>query len=239
MLKKKQRHKPIYKKFVTLRTNAQYRRKLLLLKFKRQKWQKLILYLKRLQRRRKKNFQTFDLNKVNLPKHYNSFKKKYKTVLQDKSKIKTFYGNVTNKVFKNQLEFLKIKKKKNLKKLININILVIQAFEKRLDVTLYRSHFVNSIRAGKQLILHSHVKINNQTVKDNSCVVKPGDIISFNKKIFPLIQNNIYLSHMWPLPPKYLQINYKTLEILINENTGYENLSTFFPFFPNFYNLTR
>ena len=239
MLKTPQRYKPIYKKFVPLKVNAQYRKRLLLLKFKKQKWQKLILYLKRLQKRRKKNFQSFDLTKVNLPKQYNSFKKKYKTSLQEKNKIKTFYGNLSNKALKKNIKLLKSKKIKSLKKLINKNILLIQTFEKNLDVVLYRSHFVNSIRAGKQLILHNHVKINNKIVKSNSYTIKPGDVISISKKAFLLIQNNVYSSHIWPLPPKYLQINYKTLEITINKSIVYENLATSFPFFPNFHNLMK
>jgi len=238
MLKKPQyRHKPIYKKFVSLKVNVQYRRRLLLLKFKKQKWQKIIFYLKRLQKRRKKNFQIFDLNKINLPKQYNPFRRKFKTTLQDKSKIKTFYGNMSDRHLKKSIQLLKSNKKKKLKSWINLNIGLIQSFEKRLDVILYRAHFVNSIRSSKQLILHSHVKINNKTITNNSYKVKQGDQITINEKNFRLIHNNIYSSHIWPLPPKYLQINYKTLEILINNKIEYENLSTFFPFFPSFYNL--
>lgn len=239
MLKKKQyRHKPIYKKFVSLRVNVQYRRRLLLLKFNKQKWQKLISYLKRIQKRRKKNFQVYDLNKINLPKQYNPFRKKYKTTLQDKSKIKFFYGNITNRTLKKKLQLLENNKKKNLKNLmISLNASLIQSFEKRLDIILYRSHFVSSIRAAKQLILHNHVQVNNKPITTSSYITRQGDCISVNSKVFSSIHNNIYTSHIWPLPPKYLQINYKTLEIVITNKIEYENLSTLFPFFPSFYNL--
>ena len=239
MLKKKQyRHKPIYKKFVSLRVNAQYKRRLLLLKLNKQKWQKLISYIKRLQNRRKKNFQIFDLNKINLPKQYNPFRRKYKTTLQDKSKIKTFYGNTPNGSLKKKIKLLKSNRKKNLRNLIQTNTFLIQSFEKRLDVILYRSHFVSSIRAAKQLILHGHIKVNNQLTTNNSFLIKQGDKITASKKSFTLIQDNIYSSHIWPLPPKYLQINYKTLEIIMTNEIVYENLSTSFPFFLNFYNIT-
>ena len=80
MLKKKiHRHKPLYKKFLSLRVNVQYRKRLLLLKFNKKKWEKTINSLKRLQNRRKKNFKIFDLTKIHLPKKYNPFKKKFKT----------------------------------------------------------------------------------------------------------------------------------------------------------------
>ena len=238
MLKKKQyRHKPIYKKFVTLRVNAQYKRRLLLLKFNKQKWQRLILYLKRLQNRRKKNFQIFDLNKINLPKNYNSFRKKYKTTIQDKSKIKIFYGNVLNKTLKKNLNLLNTRKKKNLKNLINNHTFILKSFETKLDIILYRAHFVNSVRAARQLILHNHIKVNGNFISTSSYVVKVGDHITVNKKIFSLMYKNIYSSHLWPLPPKYLQINYKTLEILIISKIEYNNLSIFFPFFPKLYNI--
>jgi len=53
---KNRRHKPLYKKFIRLRVNVQYRKRLQLLKFKKQKWQRLIFFLLRMLNRRKKKF---------------------------------------------------------------------------------------------------------------------------------------------------------------------------------------
>ena len=80
------KNKPIYKIFLSLRTNVQYRRRLRLLKFKKQKWQKFISLLTRLNSRRRKKFSTYDLNKYVLPKFSSSFKRKYKIILQNKKK---------------------------------------------------------------------------------------------------------------------------------------------------------
>ena len=239
MFKLKKRHKPLYKKFIVLRSNVQYRKRLLFLKFKKQKWQHLTFFLRRLQQRRKKNFRIYDLNKYHLPKFFNSFKRKHKLILHNKKKISLFYGNLLNKYLKKKSEVAIKIKKKNLKKLINHNTFLISLLEQRLDTILYRSHFATSMRNAKQLILHKHVKVNNYVVTNSSYIIKQGDFIKLNKIIKPYIFKNICDSHFWPLPPKYLQINYKTLEILITENINLQNFSVLFPFWPNIYMLTK
>ena len=60
---KKRRYKPLYKNFIGLKKNIQNRQKLNSLRFKKRKWAKLILYLKRLQLRRKKNFRMYDIGR--------------------------------------------------------------------------------------------------------------------------------------------------------------------------------
>ena len=239
MFKIKKRHKPLYKKFIALRTNVQYRRRLLFLKFKKQKWQQLIFYLQRMQNRRKKNFRLYDLNTYHLPKFFNSFKRKHKINLQNKKKISLFYGNLLNKYLIKQTKITLKNKKKNLKQLINKNTFLISLLEQRLDIILYRSHFATSVQNAKQLILHKHIKVNNKLVTNNSYIIKEGDFIKINEKIKPLIYKNICNSHIWPLPPKYLNINYKTFEILISENIKFQNFSKFFPFCPNIYLLIQ
>jgi hypothetical protein len=64
-------------------------------------------------------------------------------------------------------------------------------------------------------------------------MLKQGDLISINPKFYRLIEKNIKNSDVWPIPPKYLSINYKTMEIIINENAKQTNLSTNFPFYLN------
>ena len=48
----------------------------------------------------------------------------------------------------------------------------IELFEQRLDVIIYRSHFVASITEARQLILHKNVKVNNKIVTKNSYILK-------------------------------------------------------------------
>lgn len=239
MFKLKKRHKPLYKKFIKLRVNAQYRRKLLLLKFKKQKWQQLILFLKRLQNRRKKNFRLYDLSRSHLPKHFNSFKRKYKLLLDNKKKFSLFYGGLRTNCIKKQVKLVLKSKKQTLNQLINSNNFLIGLMEQRLDSILYRSHFASSMRNAQQLILHKHISINEMIITNGSCIVKQGDIIQVNEKIKPYILKNIKSSHLWPIAPKYLQINYKTLQILMTENIKFQKFSSSFPFWPNIYLLLQ
>jgi small subunit ribosomal protein S4 len=236
---KKRRHKPLYKKFISLRANIQYRRRLMLLKFKKQKWQRLNAYLQRLQNRRKKKFRLYDLRKHYLPKFYNPFKQKYKSKLLNKKKISLFYGNFLEKYLKKQVNLVVENKKKILKNQTNLNSFFLSLIEKRLDVVLYRSHFVLSIRNAQQLIIHRHIKVNGVLTTNPSYNLKQGDIIEVNKKMQSLVYSTIISSHIWPLPPKYLQINYKTFEILFNGNIEFQNMSTQFSFWPDIYMLLR
>jgi ribosomal protein S4 len=236
---KKRRHKPLYKKFISLRANVQYKQRLQLLKFKKQKWQKLMFYLERLQNRRKKKFKIYDLNRYYLPKFYNLFKRKYKSILLNKKKFSLFYGGLLHSRIKKEVNFIIQNKKKMLKKGLNFNLFFISLFEKKLDVILYRSHFVKSIKNAQQLIIHKHIKINNLTVTNKFYTLKKGDIIKINSKIIPFIKSNLFQSHIWPIPPKYLQINYKTFQIIFTGNIDFLNIATLFPFWPDIFFLLR
>jgi len=232
---KQHRHKPVYKKFIRLRTNVQYRRRVFLLKFKKKKWENLLTFLKRQHRRRKKRFKSYDVTRYILPKYYNPFKKRHLNVLLNKQKASLFYGDLKRKKFKVYKDLLK----KERKYLNNNNKNMLSIFEKRLDVLLYRSHFTKTVRAAKQLILHRHIKVNNETITTDSYLLKSGDIISVNKKMQKLIINNIYSSHIWPVPQKYLYINYKTLEICLLKTGTDMDLSLLYPFKINSYFLLR
>lgn len=236
---KKKYYKPLYKKFISLKANIQYKKRLELLKFKKQKWQKLILYLQRLQSRRKKKFRVFDFNKYYLPKFYNLFKQKHKFDLLNKKKFILFYGNLLNMYLKKTVQFVNKNKKKALKKGLNINLFFLSLFEKKLDVILYRAHFVKSIKNAQQLIRHKHIKINGKTAKNKFYVLKDGDIVKINQKIHPLIYFNLIDSNIWPLPPKYLQINYKTFQIICNNNKNYQSIFAQFPSWLDIFLLLR
>jgi ribosomal protein S4 len=236
---KNRRHKPLYKKFIALRTNVQFRRRLYLLKFQKKKWEKLIIHLDRQQNRRKKNFRGYDLNRYYLPKFYNPYKRRYKSVLHNKKRISLFYGGFLLRYLKKQVNLIVQDKKKFLKSFLNLNLSFLSLIEKRLDVVLYRSHFVRSVRSAQQLIIHKHIKVNGTIITNKSSTLKPGDVIEVIEKMKPLIYSNIRPSFIWPLPPKYLSVNYKTFEIIFSGKIEAQNISNLFPFFPNVYYLIR
>jgi hypothetical protein len=44
-------------------------------------------------------------------------------------------------------------------------------------------------------------------------MLNPGDLIAIDKNYHYLVEKNLKKAQTWPIPPKYLSINYKTLEI--------------------------
>jgi small subunit ribosomal protein S4 len=110
--------------------------------------------------------------------------------------------------------------------------LFLELFESRLDTVLYRAKFSTSVRNATQLIIHNKILVNNKLVKTKSYLLKPGDLISVDPKYFKLIDTNVQQANLWPIPPKYLTINYRTLQIIFGtfKNT---NLSMNFSFHLN------
>ena len=112
---------------------------------------------------------------------------------------------------------------------------ILKFFESRLDVVLYRAKFSLSVRGASQLILHGHVLVNGKVVQNKSYTLKANDRIeiSHNVKSRGLIKKNLDRSNFWPVPPKHLLINYKTLQILFL----YENDSNLLPVFNHYLHL--
>lgn len=231
VIKNKKRYKPLYKKFKNLRKNVQNRKKLL--KFKKVKWQNLILYLNRQSSRRTKNYIVYDHNKSYIPKFVDKFKNKYRNNLHVKQRFSLFYGEILNNILKKSI---KQSAKKNL---LNPNFFLIEKFEQQLCVILYRAYFTSSIRESKQLIIHNNVYVNKQVMKNSSYKVKKGDLIEIKHKCHSLVEYNIKTIKFWPLPPKYLQINYKIFKILLIDDIKFINFSTHFPFWLDLNLITK
>lgn len=224
ILKKKRRLEPLYKQFLKLKENVQNRHKLL--KFKKQKWDKLIQNYKRKLKRYKK-FKPQDQNKYLISKYPNrntSYQKRYKNTLHATKRLALYYGGLSRRFMKNQIEITK--KRRGIK---NTHQSFLELFESRLDTVLYRAKFSPSIRNARQLIVHGKVTVNNKPVRSKFYMLKTGDLISIDLKHAHLIEANIRQALMWPIPPKHLFINYKTMQIIFG-NIQNTNLSTNFSF---------
>ena len=215
---KNSRYKPLYKKFVNLKKNIQFRQKLL--KFKKYKWKKLIFYISRFSKNRKKfcYYQFFDQNSYFIPKFNVYFTNKFKYSLHAKQRFSLFYGGLSK-------GYLKLIIQQNFKSKFGL----LSILEKRLDTLLYRSHFMLSMRSARQLISHGHVMVNGKVINRKSYVLQKGDIISFSINCHKSIEYSLGNSEIWPLPPKYLYINYKTFQIIIIEDINYTNNTLNFP----------
>jgi len=233
MLQKKSRYKPLYKKFVRLRKNVQNRRKLVVGNFKKQKWKNLITFLKTSIKRRKNNFRSYDQFSFFISKYSFPYKKKYLNKLLIKQRFRLFYGDISNKKLKKLLQTVNSSKQKK----ISASNLIINYLENRLDSILYRAHFVKSIREARLIIQHGHVFINNVCNKNNAFLLTEGDVISISSNYSKQMKTNLFSSNLWPLPPEYLQINYKTFQISILNTFDKPSIFLAFPFFLDLPNI--
>lgn len=213
---KKKWHSPLYKKICKLREDVQNRGNIVK-KFRTQKWKNLIIYLKRKQNYFRRN-KIHDHVRVKLPKfasHGTAIKKRYKNSLQASKKFTLFYGELSKKYMKNRIK--SVLRKTTINPLINPNKNILGFFESRLDSILYRAHFSLSIKNAQQLIKHGHITINDEVEKRKDYCVKIGDIIKIKPSSHKLVIENIRQITFWPIPPNYLYINYKTLEIVFGD----------------------
>ena len=221
-LDKNTRYKPLYKKFIRLRSNVQLKNKLF--KFKKKKWQTFLFFLKKKQRFERKPYSHYHYNVSKFTSKGNSFQKKFKNDLIAKTKFNSFYGGLLKKNLKKQMtKIFNSKEKRDFKRV------GLEFFESRLSSVLYRSHFCYSMRNASQTINHGHVQVNGITVRQKSYILKQGDLIEVKRNSFDLIRQNLKRSSCWPIPPKYLIINYNTMQIVFGDIKGFD-FSTYFPF---------
>lgn len=231
MLNKKNRFKPLYKQLINLRENVQSRKKLL--NFKSKKWEKFQDYYEKKQRWYRK-YKTQDHSRylVSMYAHRKaSIKKWFKNTLNSSRVFRLLYGNLSKNFVKQRVRQI-FDKKSNKNE--NFKRLLIQLFEQRLDTILYRSKFCISFRNARQIITHGQVFVNKLAVKTPSYRLKPGDLVSIAPNYYKVIDNNLKTIQIWPIPPKYLSINYKTMEILCNSSIKHTDFSTNFTFYINF-----
>jgi ribosomal protein S4 len=224
---KNRRYKPFYKKFIALKQNLGSFKKIF--NFKRRKWQRVIVQLKRIQNKTPREFQLYDHFIYFLPKYSNSLKTSFSYNLRLKKILQTIYGKLLIRRLKSDLVF--IFNNRNLTKTsTNLNLNIIKLFENRLDTILFRSNFVFNIKIARQLILHKHITVNEKLAKQSSQELKPGDLVKVNDKYQQQIAINIGNLTNLRTPPKYLEINYRIFQILYLSIITKTNISTLFPF---------
>jgi len=224
---KKRKHKPLYKKFILSRKNVQNRKKIF--KFKKQKWVKFTQYLKNQSSWKKRK--PFTIYNFHVPKFLslgNSFKRKFRNDLRAKKRFGLFYGNLKKKLLKASVKTI-LSKNSN-----RFNLMLLELFESRLDSVLYRTHFSSSIRNAQQMIVHGYVLVNKKEICKKSYILKKGDLVEINPVYSNVVKNSIQKIKkskfwFWHIPPNYLIVKYKTLQIVFGEIKNF-NFSNSFPF---------
>ena len=95
--------------------------------------------------------------------------------LKAKQKLKGYYGNITEKQFRNTYDKAVKNKGDTTENLIGL-------LERRLDAVVYRMKFVPTVFASRQFINHGHVMVNGQRVTIPSYRVDEGDVVEVREK---------------------------------------------------------
>ena len=99
----------------------------------------------------------------------------YGQQLYAKQKLKTYYGNVSEKQFhKYYVEAIR-RTGDAAENLVGI-------LESRLDNIVYKAKFVPTIFAARQFVNHGHVTVNGKKVNIPSYMLKAGDVIEIREK---------------------------------------------------------
>ena len=129
----------------------------------------------------------------------------YGNQLFAKQKLKFYYGDLTERQFRNIF-----KKASNIKG--DTSQILIELLERRLDATVYRMKFVPTIFSARQLVNHGHVKVNGKRVNIPSYSVNDGDEISIrdkSKEINLIVES---VSSQEREIPEYLEVDVKELK---------------------------
>ena len=130
----------------------------------------------------------------------------YGVQLQAKQKLKSYYGNMNERQFRNVYKKAIMKKGDTAENLIGL-------LERRLDAIIYRSKFSNTIFSSRQLINHGHVKVNGKKVDISSYQVKAEDTIEIRDKSKQLAIIDIALANKERETPEYLQVDEKNKKV--------------------------
>jgi|TARA_Y100001949_G_scaffold93727_1_gene79153 small subunit ribosomal protein S4 len=130
----------------------------------------------------------------------------YGVQLNAKQKLKSYYGNMNERQFRNVYKKAIMKKGDTAENLIGL-------LERRLDAIVYRAKLAITIFSARQLINHGHVKINNKKVNISSYLVKEEDTIEIKDKSKKLAFIDIAMANKEREVPEYLQVDEKNKKI--------------------------
>jgi len=115
-----------------------------------------------------------------------------------KQKLKSYYGNINERQFRNIY-------RKAIKKRGDTTENLVALLETRLDTVIYRAKFAPTVFSARQLINHGHFKVNKKKVNVSSYLVKEEDLIEVKDKSKSLIIIEECLNSKERDVPEYIQ----------------------------------
>ena len=122
----------------------------------------------------------------------------YGIQLNAKQKLKSYYGNINERQFRNVY-------RKAIKKKGDTTENLVGLLETRLDTVIYRAKFAPTVFSARQLINHGHFKVNKKKVNISSYIVKENDLIEVKDKSKSLTIIEGCLSSKEREVPEYIQ----------------------------------
>ena len=126
----------------------------------------------------------------------------YGIQLNAKQKLKSYYGNINERQFRNVY-------RKALKKKGDTTENLVGLLETRLDTVIYRAKFAPTVFSARQLINHGHFRVNKKKVNISSYTVKENDLIEVKDKSKNLTIIEGCLSSIERDVPEYIQYDTK------------------------------
>ncbi len=121
-----------------------------------------------------------------------------------KQKLKTYYGNISEKQFhKYYVEAIR-RSGDAAENLVGL-------LESRLDNLVYKSKFVPTVFAARQFVNHGHVTVNGKKVNIPSYMVKVGDVIEVREKSKSMAMVVAALESQTRETPAYLEVDNKKM----------------------------
>ena len=130
----------------------------------------------------------------------------YGIQLEAKQKLKSYYGNINERQFRNIYKKAIMKKGDTAENLIGL-------LERRLDAVVYRAKLSTTIFSARQLINHGHVKVNGKKVNIASYQLKEEETIEIRDKSKQLAFIDIALANKEREAPEYLQVDEKNKKV--------------------------
>ena len=130
----------------------------------------------------------------------------YGIQLNAKQKLKSYYGNINERQFRNVYRTAIKKKGNTTENLVGI-------LERRLDTVIYRAKFAPTVFSARQLINHGHFRVNKKKVNISSYLVSEDDLIEVKDKSKALTIIESSLASKDRDIPEYVQLDTKNKSV--------------------------